>query len=135
MFSALFAASVLIASTAEAKCGSFGEDWYNVRYTEIGNTAPIIFVEYRNNGTRQDGKRVTRSALLGDLTIYSRLVPHPRVFLLLGRRDCHKVVSLVRQIEHSGICKDSGCIYQFREQGAVRLRHRPSASTQRDHQH
>lgn len=92
----------------------FGKCWYKMDRRGLGLSSPIIKVEYRNGLLLRNGKSIRRERLLSELRGGAALQPHPRVLLIIGRSDAEKVRPLVRDIERSGICKDSGCLYKFR---------------------
>lgn len=96
-------------------CKSFGEKWYKIDQKDLGLNAPIIEVEYHNNKLFRYGKMVNRTSLIKNLKTYTVLDPSPRLFLSLNYKDCEKARLIVKQIENSGICTESACLYQFRK--------------------
>lgn len=101
------------ADAHSRSCASFNDAWYHVERKTIGLSSPIIDLDYRDGALLRDGRRIERSRLLDQLRKAAALNPHPRVMLTLRRADCLKARAAIRQIERTGICKESGCLYEL----------------------
>ncbi|MGH6616706.1 hypothetical protein [Sphingomonas sp.] len=114
-FSIFVPIAVGFCLTANASpCKVFGKSWYRLDERGLELSSPIMNIEYRQGSIFRDGKKIDRPALLTDLHDSASLQPHPRVLLLVAQADCKKYRRLVREIEQTGICKDSGCLYKFK---------------------
>lgn len=116
------ALAALLPMQSAFACDVFGRSWYKVDRGELGLSSPIIEIEYRNGSLFRYGKPIQKSRLLSDLKGSGSLQPRPRVLLTLNRNDIEKLRGLVGEIERSGICDETGCLYQFRFEREARRR-------------
>ena len=98
-----------IAHSQVSSCKNFDRTWYEVERAKLGFSSPIIELSYKNGVLLRGARRV----IFYNLKRAALLKPHPRVLVTLKQGECSKALNIVRQIELTGICRGSGCLYQF----------------------